>query len=151
MKSILLAAAAVACLAPTASAQTARAAVEKALTGTWTCSGEGSGMKVTSKTTYLAGGKETYEVAVNASGGQLEFTATGAADWKLAADGKLVETITTLAVKTARMGGQDAAPATVQSMIEPMILNQVTTSAVELKDGAMLLTDQDGVVQTCKR
>ncbi len=108
-------------------------------------------MSVTSSTTYLAEGKETYDVAVNAGGGQLEFTGTGTADWKLMPDGKLIETITALTVKTAKLGGQDAPIATVQPMVEPMIVNQTSTSAIALKDSGMVLTDEDGTVTTCKR
>jgi hypothetical protein len=150
MKSILLAGAFMA-LAAAASAQGAKSPVEQALSGTWTCATEEQGTSVTSTTTYLAGGKETYDVVVNAGGGQLEFTGTGTADWKLMPDGKLTETITALTVKTAKLAGQDAPIATVQPMVEPMIVNQTSTSAIALKDGGMILTGDDGTVTTCKR
>jgi len=151
MKSTVIAAAAFIALAATASAQGAKSPVEQALSGTWACTAEAQGMSVTSSTTYLDGGKETYEVNVNAGGGQLEFTGNGTADWKLTPDGKLFETITALTVKTARLNGQDAPVATVQPMVEPMIVNQTSTSAISLKDGGLTLTDEDGTVTICKR
>ena len=81
----------------------------------------------------------------------MEFTASGAGDWKLQPDGKLAETITGLTVKTAKLNGEEAPATEIQGMVEGMIVNQTSTSTIELKDGAMILVDQDGVTTTCNR
>jgi hypothetical protein len=151
MKIILLAIGVSACLASAASAQGAKPAAEQALSGTWKCSADSPEAAVTSTTVYLPGGKETFDVLVKVAQADMEFTASGAGDWKLQPDGKVAETITSLTVKTAKMNGQDVPVADMQSMVEGMIVNQTSTSTIELKDGGMTLTDQDGVTSTCKR
>jgi hypothetical protein len=151
MKTLLLAISLSACLAAAASAQGAKSPVDQALSGTWKCSTEADGTIVTSSTSYLAGGKETFDVAIKVTQANLEFAGSGGGDWKLQPDGKIVETITGFTVKTAKMNGQDTPVAAVQGMVEGMIVGQVATSTIALKDGAMILTDQDGVVTTCKR
>ena len=150
MKSILLALSASAILVSAAYAQSA---AEKSLSGTWSCSAEGSGMAVTSTTNYLAGGKETFDLTVkgDAGGMQIEFTGDGTADWKFQPDGKLVETISAITIKTARMGGQEVPAADMQAMVEGMIVGQASTSTVDIKDKAMVLVDADGVTTNCKR
>jgi hypothetical protein len=150
MKSILLALGASIVLVAAASAQSA---TEKAMSGTWSCSAEGNGMAVTSTTNYLAGGKETFDMAIkgDAGGTQIEFTGNGTADWKFQPDGKLAETITGITIKTAKMGGQEVPATDMQAMVEGMIVGQVSTSTVDVKDKAMTLVDADGVTTNCKR
>ena len=150
MKSILLALGVSAILVSAASAQSA---VEKTLPGTWACSAEGNGMAVTSTTVYLAGGKETFDLTVkgDAGGAQIEFTGNGTADWKFEPDGKLVETITAISIKTARMGGQEVPAADMQAMVAGMMLGQASTSTVDIKDKAMVLVDGNGITTNCKR
>jgi hypothetical protein len=153
MKSILFALGASTVLAAAASAQGGPPALEKVLAGTWTCSAEGNGMAVTSTTNYLAGGKETFDVAVkaDAAGTQIEFTGDGTADWKW--DDKLVETITAISIKTARMGGQEIPAADMQAMVEGMMVGQVSTSSVRINsDGKeMILVDTNEITTNCKR
>jgi hypothetical protein len=151
MKSILLAAAAIACLAAPASAQGAKSAVEEAISGTWKCSTSASGVSGTSSTVYLAGGKETFDMTANVAAANMEFTASGTGDWKLQPDGKLVETITGLTVKTAKVNGAEAPAAALQDMLASSIVGQTSTSTIQLKDGGMITTDQNGTVSTCKR
>ena len=150
MKSFLFALGASAVLVASASAQSA---TEKAMSGTWSCSAEGNGMAVTSTTSYLAGGKETFDIAIkgDAGGTSLEFTGSGTADWKFQPDGKLVETISAITIKTAKMGGQEVPAADMQAMVEGMIVGQASTSTVEVKDKAMTLVDADGITTNCKR
>ena len=150
MKSILPALAVSAVLVSVASAQSAS---ENALSGLWSCTAEGNGMAATSATTYLAGGKETFDMSIKGdmAGTEFEFTGNGAADWKFEADGKLVETITDFNIKTAKMAGQEVPAADMQAMIAGMIIGQVSTSTVEIKDKTMTLTDQNGTVSACKQ
>ena len=104
-------------------------------------------MAVTSTTNYLAGGKETFDVAVkaDAAGTQIEFTGDGTADWKW--DDKLVETITAINIKTARLGGQEVPAADMQAMVEGMMVGQVSTSSVRIdSDGKeMILVDTNDI------
>jgi hypothetical protein len=150
MKSILLALCASAVLVAAASAQSA---TEKALTGTWSCAAEGNGMAVTSTTNYLAGGKETFDLSVkgDAGGAVIEFTGSGAADWKFDPDGKLVETVTGINIKTAKMAGQEVPAADMQAMVAGMIVGQTTTSTVDIKDKTLVLVDNNSVTTSCKR
>lgn len=110
-------------------------------------------MAVTSTTNYLAGGKETFDIAIkgDAGGTQIEFTGNGTADWKFQPDGKLAETITGITIKTAKMGGQEVPATDMQAMVEGMIVGQVSTSTVDVKDKAMTLVDADGITTNCKR
>jgi hypothetical protein len=150
MKLILLALGASALVVSTAYAQSA---AEKSLSGTWSCAAEGNGMAVTSTTNYLADGKETFDLAVkgDAGGAQLEFTGSGTADWKFDPDGKLVETITAINIKAARMGGQDVPAADIQAMVAGMMIGQASTSTVDIKDKAMVLVDTNNITTNCKR
>jgi hypothetical protein len=150
MKSILIALGASAVLVSAASAQSA---AEKALPGKWTCSAEGNGMAVTSTTSYLAGGKETFDLTVkgDSGAGEIEFTGSGTGDWKFGPDAKLVETITGITIKSARMGGQEVPAANMQAMVEGMIVGQTSTSTVDIKDKAMVLVDADNITTNCKR
>ena len=109
-------------------------------------------MAVTSTTNYLAGGKETFDLTVkgDGGGGPMEFTGSGTADWKFDA-GKLVETVTGITIKTARMGGQEVPAADMQAMVAGMIIGQTTTSTVSIKDKTMILVDADNVTTDCKR
>lgn len=150
MKSILFALGASAILVSAASAQNA---AEKTLPGTWICSAEGNGMAVTSTTIYLAGGKETFDLMVkgDAGGAQIEFTGSGTADWKFQPDGKLVETISGITIKTAKLGGQEVPAADMQAMVAGMMIGQASTSTVDVKDKTMVLVDADDITTNCKR
>ena len=150
MKLTLLVAGASLCLTAAASAQGAKAPPEQALLGTWTCSGKQGDATMNITTTYLAGGKEIFDVEVRVIGLGLSFTGSGTGDWKFQQDGRLAETMTALTVKTAMLDGLEKPAASVQPILESTLLNQISTSTVELTNGRMILVDENDAVTTCK-
>lgn len=126
---------------------------ERVLPGAWTCEAAADGMTVRSSTTYIAGGAQTFDVAVkgDAQGTAIEFTGKGTGNWKFLPDGKMQETVTGITISDGKINGQDVPGPTLQPMIEPTLVNQVSTSTVTIKDKAMTLVDQNGVTTACTR
>jgi hypothetical protein len=125
--------------------------------GTWTCNAASQGAVVDGKFTYMTGGKTQANAAmdVDAAGQKIWLAGIIDATWGFQPDGKLIETIVGLKVNAARVGGKDlpapAVGAMVQPMVDQMIVGQSSTSAVVFGGATMTLTDDKGVVTTCKR
>lgn len=155
MVRILLGTAAVFALA--ACASTPPGPAEQIL-GKWTCTAEQEGMSVNATTTYAKDGTTSgvATVGVQAPGSKIELTADVVSTWGFAADGKLKETVTSMKVTSATMGGEPmAAPmiaAMVQPMVDQMVVGQGATSTVVFDGATMTSTDDElGAVTTCKR
>lgn len=126
--------------------------------GKWTCTAEQEGMSVKATTTYAKDGTTAgvATVAIQAPGSKIEIDADLISTWGFASDGKLKETVTSMKVTTATMGGQTlAAPmiaAMVQPMVDEMVVGQGSTSTVVFNGATMTSTDEDmGSVTTCVR
>lgn len=126
--------------------------------GKWTCTAEQEGMSVNATTTYVKDGTTSgvATVGVQAPGSKIEITADVVSTWGFAADGKLKETVTSMKVKSATMGGEPMAPAMVATMVQPMVdemvVGQGSTSTVVFDGATMTSTDEElGAVTTCKR
>jgi hypothetical protein len=126
--------------------------------GKWTCSAAQDGMTVSAVTTYLKDGTTSgvATVGVQAPGSKIELTADVISTWGFAADGRLKETVTSMRVTSATMGGQAMAPAMIASMVQPMVdemvVGQDSTSKVVFDGATMTSTDEEmGAVTTCKR
>jgi hypothetical protein len=143
----------VAVVAASAMSAWGQAPAEQALLGVWKCETEANGMNVKSSINYAAGGKETFDMVVkgDAGGMSIEFNGAGTADWKFLPDGKMEDTVTGITIAGGKLNGQDVPAPTLQSMIEGMLLNQVSTSTVTIKDKAMTMVDQDNVTSACTR
>lgn len=125
--------------------------------GTWTCNAASQGAVVDGKFTYMTGGKTQANAAMDIDAGGQKIWLAGIIDatWGFQPDGKLIETIVGLKVNAAKVGGKDlpapAVGAMVQPMVDQMIVGQSSTSAVAFNGATMTLTDEKGVVTTCKR
>lgn len=126
--------------------------------GKWTCTAEQEGMTVSAVTTYVKDGTTSgvATVGVQAPGSKIALTADVISTWGFAADGKLKETVTSMKVISATMGGEPmAAPmiaAMVQPMVDQMVVGQGSTSTVVFDGATMTSTDDElGAVTTCKR
>ncbi len=126
--------------------------------GKWTCTAEQEGMSVNATTNYAKDGTTSgvATVGVQAPGSKIEITADVVSTWGFAADGKLKETVTSMKVKSAMMGGEAMAPAMVAAMVQPMVdemvVGQGSTSTVVFNGATMTSTDEElGAVTTCKR
>lgn len=139
-------------LAGPAWAQDASAALETALLGTWKCSGDSNGMKVTGTTNYAAGGSQTFDVSLTGGpdGMAMELAGSGTGTWKLV-DGKLLETFTSIKVSSAKLNGQVIPNEQAQPLVEGMVLDQTIASTVEMNTGSMVLVDHENVTHTCTR
>jgi hypothetical protein len=139
-----------------ACASTPKGPAEQIL-GTWTCNAASQGAVVDGKFTYMTGGKTQADAAMDVDAGGQKIWLAGIIDatWGFQPDGKLIETIVGLKVNAAKVGGKDlpalAVGAMVQPMVDQMIVGQSSTSAVAFDGAMMTLTDDKGVVTTCKR
>lgn len=123
------------------------------ITGIWNCKTSSEGITVAGTNTYSPDGKATGDATVNVNQGgmAIDIVATTESNWKFQEDGKLMETVTKMTVKSGKMSGQDVPPAMIQGMVEQMVVNQTVTSTVVFGEGTMTFTDQDNVVTSCKR
>lgn len=126
--------------------------------GKWTCAAEQEGMSVNATTTYDKNGTTSgvATVGVQAPGSKIEVTADVISTWGFGADGKLKETVTSMKVTSAIMGGQSMGAPMIASMIQPMVdemvVGQGSTSTVVFDGATMTSTDEElGAVTTCKR
>ncbi len=125
--------------------------------GVWTCHAESQGAIVDGKFTYATGGKTQADAAMDVEAGGQKIWLAGVIDatWGFQPDGTLIETIVGLKVNAAKIGGKDlpapAIGAMVQPMVDQMIVGQSSTSTVAFAGPTMILTDDKGVVTTCKR
>lgn len=126
--------------------------------GKWTCTAEQDGMSVNATTTYAKDGTTSgvATVGVQAPGSKIELTADVISTWGFGADDKLKETVTSMKVTSATMGGEPmAAPmiaAMIQPMVDEMVVGQGSTSTVVFDGATMTSTDEEvGAVTTCKR
>jgi hypothetical protein len=125
--------------------------------GKWTCSTAADGMAVAGVFDYLADGtvKGDAKMDSEVEGTKVSLTGDVVATWQIQGDGKLKETITSLKVKSAVMGGQPAPPALIPTLIQPMIddsiVGQSSISIVSFAGNTFTSTDEDGVVTSCAR
>lgn len=156
MKRMIVATLGVLALSACASTPAVKTPAERIL-GTWTCHAESDGSLVDGVLTYETGGKAKGDTAmdVDASGMRVKLTGKVEATWGFQPDGKLIETMTSLKVLTAKMEDRDIPPAMIGSMVQPMVnqmaVGQSTTSTVVFDGDTMISTDDKGVATTCTR
>ncbi len=121
--------------------------------GKWTCKAAAQGISTDAVVTYLAGGAATLDakIAIAQGGMAVDITATGEASWKFLADGKLEETITNVTVVSGKVGDNNVPPATIQPIVDQVVVNETSTGTVVFNDTSFTSTDEDGVVTTCTR
>lgn len=146
-----------AAIALAACASTPKGPAEQIL-GKWTCGAEQEGMTVSATTTYAKDGTTSgvATVGVQAPGSKIELTGDVATTWSFDASGKLSETVKSMKVTSATMGGEAMAPPMIAAMVQPMVnamvVNETSTSTVVFAGNTMTSTDEEmGVVTTCKR
>ena len=81
----------------------------------------------------------------------VDITATGEASWKFLADGKLEETIINVTVVSGKVGDNNVPPATIQPIVDQVVVNETSTGTVVFNNTSFTSTDEDGVVTTCTR
>lgn len=125
--------------------------------GKWTCEAASDGMAIAGVFDYLADGTVRGDAKMDSEVEDTKVSLTGdvLATWEFLEDGKLRETITSLKVKSAVMGGQAAPPAVIPTLIQPMIddtvVGQSSVSTVSFTADSFTSTDEEGVVTSCKR
>lgn len=157
MVRVLFGTLAVACLGLAGGCASTPKGPSEQILGVWTCHAEGQGATIDGKFTYSTGGKTQADATMDVDAGGQSIWVAGLLDatWGFQPDGKLIETITSLKVNAAKMGGKDlpapAIGAMLQPMVDQMIVGQSSTSTVAFDAATMTLTDDKGVVTTCKR
>lgn len=125
--------------------------------GVWTCHAESQGSTVDGKFTYQTGGKTQGDAAMDIDAGGQKVWLAGIIDatWGFQPDGKIIETVVGLKVNKAKVGGKDlpgpAIGAMIQPMVDQMLVGQSSTSTVAFSGATMTLTDDKGVITSCKR
>ncbi len=125
--------------------------------GKWTCATTTEGMAVAGVFDYSADGGVRADAKMDADVQNMDVSITGdiVGTWEFLPDGRLKETITSLTVKSANMGGQAAPPSLIPTMIQPMVdqsvVGQTSTSTVAFTADTFVSTDEDGVATDCKR
>ncbi len=124
--------------------------------GKWNCATQTDDIAISGVFDYQANGlaKSTSNIDVNAGAVKIVLTADADSTWGFGADGKMTETVTAMKLTSAKMGGQDMAPAMVASLVQPMVdgvVGQSSTTTVAFGDNSFVSTTEEGIVTTCKR
>lgn len=124
---------------------------QELIVGAWTCETVSDGVRVDGRVNYLPGGQGDGKVNVAVDAGGVVLDADVVSTWMFLPDGRLEESVTKLTVTSGSLGGQSVPPAMIQSMVEDMIVGQITTSMIAVTSNSLTLTDEDGVTTNCKR
>jgi hypothetical protein len=123
------------------------------LPGTWNCVAAQGDITTEADVTYLPGGTAGVKakVSLQFSGQAAEILGAGDATWTFLPDGRLEEMLKSLKVSSAQVAGKQIPTALIQPMVDKQMVNQTSTSTVDISPKSLVLVGDDGVTTTCTR